>query len=495
MKLNDAEKNAFEALRYIVQLAKVKITTTSLKKALLEHPDFPSLSALNDVLTHFKVSNLAARIGPEQLATIPLPAVAHLTPNGGFFAPVRSVNGTIEWLDTARGWQQETLNDFVQKWDGVMLLIAPDQHSGEADYAVQRRKQLIVTKENFTKHSSLISIATSSGKLDDTEKGKLVLEKILELTKSFKDEDNQNSVLLSIAEAYGKLGDAEKGKQVLDKALEFINLIKEEGSQGDALLSIAEAYGKLGDAEKGNRVLEKTLELTKLIKEEDMQGDTLISIAEAYGKLGDAEKGKQVLEKTLGLMKSIKGEITQSYGLRSIAESSEKLGNTEKGKQVLEKALELTKSFKDEDNQNFVLLSIAKAYENLGDTEKGKQVLEKALELAKYSKNKYGQPDTSWPIAEAYLKLEDRTKVKEILSPILKTSVQSQHVAFLYAELGDWGEALYLSHQYSPSQKAAILGRILRVNAEQQEPELKKLRIKNQESRIKTFMRKREMGG
>ena len=143
MKLNDAEQNAFEALSQVLQLAKVKITATSLKKALLEHPDFPSLSALNDVLTNFKVPNLATRIGPEQLATIPLPAVAHLTIGGGFFATVRSVNGAVEWLDTARGWQQESLNDFVKKWDGVMLLVAPDQHSGEADYTVQQRRQII----------------------------------------------------------------------------------------------------------------------------------------------------------------------------------------------------------------------------------------------------------------------------------------------------------------------------------------------------------------
>ncbi|TAE36373.1 MAG: peptidase C39 bacteriocin processing [Runella slithyformis] len=143
MKLNDAEKNAVAALSQVLNLNKVQVTHLSLKKALWQHPDFPGLIALSDVLTDFKVPNLATRISPEQLTTIPLPAVAYLTVNGGIFAPVRSVGQMVEWFDTNRGWQKEAWNDFVTKWDGVMLLVAPDQQSGEADYAVQKRKQLI----------------------------------------------------------------------------------------------------------------------------------------------------------------------------------------------------------------------------------------------------------------------------------------------------------------------------------------------------------------
>ena len=143
MKLNDAEQNAFEALDQLLRLGQVKFTSLSLKNALWQHPDFPSLTALSDVLNDFKVPNLATRISPDRLADIPTPALAHLTTNGGSYAPIRKVGENIEWLDTQRGWQTENLNEFIHKWEGVTLLAQPDQVSGEVDYTEQRQKEVI----------------------------------------------------------------------------------------------------------------------------------------------------------------------------------------------------------------------------------------------------------------------------------------------------------------------------------------------------------------
>lgn len=143
MKLTDAEQNAFEALDQLLRLGQVKVTSLSLKNALWQHPDFPSLTALSDVLNDFKVPNLATRISPDRLADIPTPALAHLTTNGGSYAPIRKVGENIEWLDTQRGWQTENLHEFIHKWEGVTLLAQPDQASGEADYAEQRQKEII----------------------------------------------------------------------------------------------------------------------------------------------------------------------------------------------------------------------------------------------------------------------------------------------------------------------------------------------------------------
>ena len=72
-----------------------------------------------------------------------LPALAHLTIKGGIFAPIRKAGERVEWLDTQRGWQTESLGEFTHKWDGVTLLTAPDANSGEADYTAQRQKQIV----------------------------------------------------------------------------------------------------------------------------------------------------------------------------------------------------------------------------------------------------------------------------------------------------------------------------------------------------------------
>ena len=90
-------------------------------------------------------------------------------------------------------------------------------------------------------------------------------------------------------------------------------------------------------------------------------------------------------------------------------------------------------------------------------------------------------------IAQAYLELGDRDRTKVILTEILNqsnsksSSYQSKDIALLQAELGNWGEALRLSHYYGASSKVEVLSRILRVHAEQKHPEFKELRVEKEE--------------
>ncbi|GAA4421074.1 hypothetical protein GCM10023187_56740 [Nibrella viscosa] len=144
MKLNPTEKNAYDALAYLIQASRLPITGKSVKEQLYLHPDFPSLLSMSDVLTEWKVSNLATRIIPEQLTEIPLPAMAYLSIYGGYFAPIRKVaNGQVEWLDTNRGWQSDSLAEFSRKWNQIILLIEPSENSGEANYQQRKREELL----------------------------------------------------------------------------------------------------------------------------------------------------------------------------------------------------------------------------------------------------------------------------------------------------------------------------------------------------------------
>ncbi|WP_266366910.1 vitamin K epoxide reductase family protein [Tellurirhabdus rosea] len=144
MKLTPAEKNAYDALVYLIEAVKLPITAASVKEQLYLHPDFPSLLAMSDVLTEWNVPNLATRVYSEQLTEIPLPAMAYLEVNGGYFAPIRKATAErVEWLDTNRGWQTESLADFSRKWNHVVLLMEPNEASGEAAYLQKKKEQLM----------------------------------------------------------------------------------------------------------------------------------------------------------------------------------------------------------------------------------------------------------------------------------------------------------------------------------------------------------------
>ncbi|WP_207509941.1 vitamin K epoxide reductase family protein [Telluribacter humicola] len=139
----NAEKNAIDATKALLDFSKVRTTKLGLKEALEQHPDFPGLNAISDVLNDFQVPNLATRISPDRLHEIPLPALTYLTIDGGIFTLLRSVNGSVEWLHTQRGWQNDSLREFAQKWSGVALLIEPNEKSGEREYIQNRHRETL----------------------------------------------------------------------------------------------------------------------------------------------------------------------------------------------------------------------------------------------------------------------------------------------------------------------------------------------------------------
>ncbi|TDB57955.1 vitamin K epoxide reductase family protein [Arundinibacter roseus] len=143
MRPINAEKNALDATKALLDFSKVRATKLGLKEALEQHPDFPSMNSLSDVLNNWQIPNLAARLTPDRLHEIPLPALTYLTIDGGIFATLRSVNGNVKWLHTERGWQEESIGQFSQKWSGVTLLIEPTEQSGEREYIQNRHRAFL----------------------------------------------------------------------------------------------------------------------------------------------------------------------------------------------------------------------------------------------------------------------------------------------------------------------------------------------------------------
>jgi uncharacterized membrane protein len=144
MKLNPNEKNAFEAIWQLVRLTNLKITATSLKNALLQHPNFPTFVAFSDVLHDFNVPNLATRLTPDRLHEIPLPAIAHFEGGGGTFITItKIIDDTIEWTHDEIGIKKESIAYFLHYWQGNTLLIEPHATSGEVNYKENRKQEII----------------------------------------------------------------------------------------------------------------------------------------------------------------------------------------------------------------------------------------------------------------------------------------------------------------------------------------------------------------
>lgn len=139
MKLKAPEINAFKAVKFLFSQANVKVTSSSLKAHLQNHPDFPRLTSVCDVMTDFHVRNLSVRLSTSELRSVPVPALAFLTLGGGLLAPIVSVDEEyVQWFDTNYGMQRDSIQSFANKWSGVTVLVETNERSGEADF--EKRK-------------------------------------------------------------------------------------------------------------------------------------------------------------------------------------------------------------------------------------------------------------------------------------------------------------------------------------------------------------------
>lgn len=139
-------------------MTKVRVTSTTLKNKLLQHPDFPTLVSLSDVLTDMKVDNMATRINPYQLSEIPLPAIAHFESGEGYVTINKIEDNHVEWLHDKMGIRRESIAEFSQKWQGITLLAQPNENSGEENYTKNRRFEIIEKSRNPFIFSGLLLI-------------------------------------------------------------------------------------------------------------------------------------------------------------------------------------------------------------------------------------------------------------------------------------------------------------------------------------------------
>ncbi|WP_031530373.1 vitamin K epoxide reductase family protein [Dyadobacter crusticola] len=141
MKLNATEENVYRAVDSLLKMNKVKVTSATVREKLWLHPDFPGLTAISDVLDELNVPHMTAKLSPDMLSTIPVPALLMLNVDGGMMATVRSVSeGKVEWLHTGEGIRKEAIEDFGKKWTGVVLMSEYSELAGDPEF--EKKKKL-----------------------------------------------------------------------------------------------------------------------------------------------------------------------------------------------------------------------------------------------------------------------------------------------------------------------------------------------------------------
>ncbi|MBS7256318.1 vitamin K epoxide reductase family protein [Flavobacterium branchiicola] len=95
------------------------------------HPDFPSLFAITDTFDLLSIENVAVKIEKEQLNELPDSFMAVYKNN---IVLVTKHGGTINIESKNEGKKSLVLDDFVQDWDGIVILIEPNETSKSVNF-------------------------------------------------------------------------------------------------------------------------------------------------------------------------------------------------------------------------------------------------------------------------------------------------------------------------------------------------------------------------
>jgi ABC-type bacteriocin/lantibiotic exporter with double-glycine peptidase domain len=128
-----------------IQLLKrlhVKVTSYAIVKAILNHPDYPSILSISDALNTWHVDNAAINIEPEKLTELPLPFVAFTKTNGGIFVTVTNIeNDSIVYSSGTSIEHSKPLASFIKDFSGIVLLAQANETSGQSGYNEAKRKE------------------------------------------------------------------------------------------------------------------------------------------------------------------------------------------------------------------------------------------------------------------------------------------------------------------------------------------------------------------
>ncbi len=157
-------------LEQIVKKLNLKVSENTLKTAFKFHPDYPSLSALSDILSEWQVDNLAVKISPQQLQEITFPAIAHIEDGReGYFVLLQKFeNQQVTYSDSEKGTITDSIELFTSKWKGVTLLLEITHKSAEPNFVEINRKQTFANAEKWLGFITLGLVALGGSAIAET---------------------------------------------------------------------------------------------------------------------------------------------------------------------------------------------------------------------------------------------------------------------------------------------------------------------------------------
>lgn len=133
-----------DILHRFLKITGVRHTKTHLKNLLRGHPYADSLLAISDTLQEYNIPNTCIRIDEASLTKLSPPFIAQIiSPKSEFVIVTRVTNNEIILSEETNKNISRSLSVFLSQWTGIVLVAEPSPETGEKDYSLNRRKEIL----------------------------------------------------------------------------------------------------------------------------------------------------------------------------------------------------------------------------------------------------------------------------------------------------------------------------------------------------------------
>jgi len=138
------EDNTVGIIQRAVRYFGIHAIKSSVKEALKSHADYPTFKSICDTLNEWHVENYPLRYEIGELKDLEAPYIVHFSKGGGQIGFVTDTGDDIVTCYTSYKEKEKIdKREFFESCSGAVILLNPDEQSGERDFISKWKNELI----------------------------------------------------------------------------------------------------------------------------------------------------------------------------------------------------------------------------------------------------------------------------------------------------------------------------------------------------------------
>ena len=138
------EDNTVGIIQRVVKHYGLHVLKNTVKEALKSHPDYPTFKSICDTFNEWNIENYPLRYEVNELEELQSPYIVHFGRGGGMIGFVTDTGKDHVTYFTSYSEKRKTSGkEFIESCSGAVILLNPDERSGEKDYPAKIRNELI----------------------------------------------------------------------------------------------------------------------------------------------------------------------------------------------------------------------------------------------------------------------------------------------------------------------------------------------------------------